>query len=344
MNIRKIIKGSLILTVLGAQLIGCGAKTVHKGKELNKPEVINIAVQAIPNDELVAKAKGWYESELGVKVNFKQFDSGRDINTAFASKSVDIAVIGTTPVSLGIATGIPYEVFWIHDVIGEAESLVVKNFSGINSVKDLKGKKIAVPFGSTAHYSLLNALILEEVKESDVQILDMQPQDIYTAWQRGDIDGAYVWNPTLGELLKEGNKIIDSKQLAEKGIVTADLGVVSKEFAEKYPDIVKEYVKLQIKAKELYDSKPDEAGEAIAKELNISKEDALVQTGQLMWISAEEQISEKYLGNESKKGDLSKTLKNTADFLVSQKSINSTAEESEFKNSINTKFIEEALK
>lgn len=173
LNIKKLIIGFLVLTVIGVQLIGCGAKTQQQEKEMNKPEEINIAVQAIPNDELVAKAKGWYESELGVKVNLKQFDSGRDINTAFASKSVDIAIIGTTPVSIGISTGIPYEVFWIHDVIGEAESLVVKNSSGINSVKDLKGKKIAVPFASTAHYSLLNAFILEGVEDGDVQILDM---------------------------------------------------------------------------------------------------------------------------------------------------------------------------
>ena len=74
----------------------------------------------------------------------------------------------------------------------------------------LIGKKIATPFASTAHYSLLNALKLNGISEKDVELLDMQPADIYAAWQRGDIDAAYVWEPTLANLLSDGKILLSS--------------------------------------------------------------------------------------------------------------------------------------
>lgn len=340
-KIRLLLTGALVI-VLSVQLSACG-NSKEDGAS-SKPESITIGYQDIPNDEIVAKAKDWYADELGVKVNFKKFDSGRDVNTAFASKSIDIGLLGSTPASVGIATGLGYEVFWIHDVIGAAEALAVKNSAGVNSVKELAGKKIAVPFSSTAHYSLLNALELEGVKLSDVQILDLQPNDIFAAWQRGDIDAAYVWNPVLSELLKDGKVLTDSGKLAEQGIVTADVGVVSKEFAEKYPDTVASYIKVQQKAHDLYTSKPVEAGEALAKGLNIDKAEALKQTGELIWLSSSEQVSSKYFGPSNSKGDLASILKATADFLVEQKALEKAPDLKTFEQGINSEYIERSLK
>ncbi|WNS43960.1 ABC transporter substrate-binding protein [Paenibacillus sp. MMS20-IR301] len=340
-KLRLLLTGGVALA-LCVQLAACGNSKEADGAA--KPESVTIGYQDIPNDEVVARAKEWYEDELGVPVNFKKFDSGRDVNTAFASSSIDIGLMGSTPASVGIATGLAYEVFWIHDVIGPAESLAVRNSAGVSSLKELAGKKVAVPFSSTAHYSLLNALELAGVNLADVQILDLQPNDIFAAWQRGDIDAAYVWNPVLGELLKDGTVLTDSGKLAEQGIVTADVGVVSKAFAGKYPDIVAKYIKVQQKAYDLYTRSPDEAGEALAKGLNISKEEALKQTGDLIWLPAGEQLSAKYFGPGDSKGDLASILKATADFLVEQKALEQAPDLEAFKQGINSEYIERALK
>jgi taurine transport system substrate-binding protein len=331
-----------LIMAVALSLAGCG-KTSEVSTP-KKPEAITIGFQDIPNDEIIAKVKGFYESELGVKVNFKKFDSGRDVNNAFASNSIDIGLMGSTPAAVGIAKGLNYEVFWIHDVIGAAESLAVKNTANINSIKDLQGKKVAVPFSSTAHYSLLNALKLEGVNLADVKILDMQPPDIFAAWQRGDIDAAYVWNPVLGKLLADGKVITDSGKLAEKGVITADLGVVSKDFAQKYPDIVARYIKVQQKAHDLYNSKPDDAADALAQGLNIEKAEALRQAKELIWVSAKDQLADKYSGTSTKKGNLVNVLKATADFLVEQKAIDKAPELSAFEKAINPQYIENSLK
>ncbi|MDB9424440.1 hypothetical protein PN437_05855, partial [Microcystis aeruginosa CS-564/01] len=117
------------------------------------PEKIRIGYQVIPNPELLAKALGLADKAFpDAKVEYISFDSGRDVNTAIAAKGIDFGALGTVPASVGIASGLPYQVYFILDVIGAAEALIVKK--GIKSIADLKGKKVATPFGSTAHFSL----------------------------------------------------------------------------------------------------------------------------------------------------------------------------------------------
>ena len=59
---------------------------------------------------------------------------------------------------------------------------------------------MAVPFASTAHFSLLKAMENAGLSASDVTVLDMQPDKIYASWNSGDIDAAYIWEPTLSQL------------------------------------------------------------------------------------------------------------------------------------------------
>ena len=130
---------------------------------------------------------------------------------------------------------------WIFDVIGEAEALVVK--PDITSIADLKGKTIATPFASTSHYSLLAALQENGLSDTDVKVIDSEPDAIYAAFSAGQIDGAYVWNPNLAKIVQDGGKVlITSADLAAKGKTTYDLAVVTNAFAEKYPDAVNAWV------------------------------------------------------------------------------------------------------
>ena len=229
------------------------------------------------------------------------------------------------------------EVIWIGDIIGAAETLVVKNSSNVQSIKDLVGKKVGTPFASTAHYSLLNALKLEGVDENSVNILDLQPDDIYAAWQRNDIDAAYVWYPVLSELLKDGTAITNSEKLAEKGVVTGDATVVMVPFAKANPEIVKKFVEIQIKANEMIMKDPDNAAKEISSVLQISEKDAKEQISQFKYLTPEEQIN--YLSNS-----MAKTLKDTSDFLVEQKSIKSAPDLEYFNGRVTAEFVEAATK
>src|SRR5690606_20242439 len=121
---------------------------------------------------------------------------------------------------------------------------------------------------STAHYSLLAAIQDAGLEPSDVDIIDAEPDAILASWQAGDIDGAYVWNPTLAAIVDDGGRILlTSTEVAEQGKTTYDLGVVTDEFAKEYPEAVKIWVEQQNKAVELIKKNPKKAAKAVAAEL-----------------------------------------------------------------------------
>jgi taurine transport system substrate-binding protein len=329
--------GLLAAAVLG--LAACGSNdndnkaSASAAGGTNTPSKITIAYQAIPNGDLVVKHEGWLEKALpDTKVEWKLFDSGGAVNEAVAAGSVDIGLAGSSPVSRGLSQPLPYEVPWIHDVIGKAEALVVKK--DITSIAQLKGKKVATPLASTSHYSLLAALDDAGLSSKDVKVVDAEPDDIYAAWSRGDIDGAYVWNPNLAKLIKDGGHVlVSSEDLAKEGKTTYDLAVVTKDFAGKYPDAVKTWVAQQDKAVKVYRSDPDAAANAVGAELNLSKDEVLPQMKDLIFLDAAQQAGADYLG-----GGLAKNLFAAAQFNKTLGQIPKVADQASYASSVNATF------
>ena len=211
-----------------------------RGSEADKP-TIRIGYQTFPSGDLIVKNSQWLEEALpDYNIKWTKFDSGADVNTAFIAKELDFGALGSSPVARGLSAplNIPYKVAFVLDVAGDNEALVARNGTGINTIADLKGKRVGTPFASTAHYSLLAALSQNGLSANDVQLVDLQPQAILAAWDRGDIDAAYTWLPTLDQLRKTGKDLITSRQLAKDGKPTLDLGAVSDEFASAHPDVV----------------------------------------------------------------------------------------------------------
>jgi len=133
--------------------MGCGGDSKQA-----LPKELVIGYQTIPNGEIIAKDLGWHEASLGVPIRWVQIDSGRDLNTALSAGSIDLGLGGSSTTVAGIVQGVPAKVFWIYDIIGANEALVVRAESAVKTVQDLVGKTLAAPFGSTTHYHLLAAL------------------------------------------------------------------------------------------------------------------------------------------------------------------------------------------
>lgn len=307
--------------------------TIYIGS-LNGPLQLGIAIE-----------EGYLQpfEELGVNYEVLYFDSGRDISNAYASKSIDVASFGSSPISLGIAKDLGYEVIYINDVVGSGEGFAVKNDSGIASIEDLAGKKIAAPFASTSHYSLLKAIELGGVDPAEVELLDLQPQDILAAWTRGDIDGAYVWDPVYSELLKDGTSLTDSSTLGKQGAITADLTTANIEFAQKYPTLVTAYVNSFIQVTDLIQNDFDKAVADVAKNRSITTEEAAKQINGMDWVSKEDEVLSQYLGTSDAKGGLADTLKSTADFHVTQGNLEEAQDLSYFRDHVDPSFVERIL-
>ncbi len=221
-------------------------------------------------------------------------------------------------------------------MIGRAEALVVKD--GIGSVADLKGKKVATPLASTSHYSLLAALDRAGLSERDVDVVDAEPDDIYAAWSRGDIDGAYVWNPNLAKIVADGGTVlVTSEELAREGKTTYDLAVVTDDFAAEHPDAVATWAGVQDRAVRLIKDDPDAAAAAIAAELNIRPQEAKAQVGDLIFLTAQEQAGADYLG-----GGVADNLFATAEFNRRLGQIPEVQPEQAYRDAVTARFAQEA--
>jgi taurine transport system substrate-binding protein len=339
----------LAVVILAAGVAACGSSgtttdTNASGSSAGAaaPTELRIAYQLIPNGDLIVKNQGWLEQALpNTKITWVKFDSGADVNTAIIGGSIDIGLAGSSPVAAGLSDpmSIAYKVPWIQDVIGAAESLVVKNSTGVTDIKGLEGKKVGTPFGSTSHYSLLAALELAGVDPTKVKLVDLQPPDILAAWKRGDIDAAYVWNPTLADLKKDGTVLVTSEELAKQGKLTADLAVVINDFADKYPDAVQTWVDQETRAVELIRSDPTAASTAVGAELNISPEDALAQMKDLIFLNASEQAGADYLGTPDAPGKLADNLEAAAQFLKTQGSVQGVPPLTTFQADLANQFV-----
>jgi len=207
-------------------------------------DAVTIAYQTTVEPAKVAQADGVYEKATGQAINWRKFESGAEVITAVASGDVQIGYVGSSPLAAAASRGLPVETFLIAAQIGGAEALVVRNGSGIAKPQDLIGKRVAVPFVSTTHYSLLAALKHWKIDATKVQILNLRPTEIAAAWQRGDIDAAYVWDPALGTAKANGKVLINSSDVAKWGAPTFDAWIVRKDFAEKHPDFVAKFARV----------------------------------------------------------------------------------------------------
>ena len=115
----------------------------------------------------------------------------------------------------------------------------MRNGSGINSLADLKGKKLAAAPVSTDHYQLLALIKSLGLTEKDVQVFAIPQPEIVAGYNRGDLDGGFVWDPALTELKKNGKVLITSKEVAEKGAPTFSAWVATRAFAKDNPDFLK---------------------------------------------------------------------------------------------------------
>jgi taurine transport system substrate-binding protein len=128
-----------------------------------------------------------------------------------------------------------------------------------------------------------------------------------------------VWQPTLNKLISaKGSILVTAKNLYQKGVITADVGVAQKDLVANYPDTLKRYVALLDEAVKFYRENPEQAAAIVAPELSLSAAESLQMMKQLVWLSSAEQANDKYLGTPEKAGKFATVLRDTAAFMRSQ--------------------------
>ncbi len=294
---------------------------------------------------MIAKSLDWFADAVKAKIIWREMSSGAEINTGIAAGGLDFGLaIGSSPVAAGIAQGLGYELIGMVDNIGPAEEMTVRTAANITKPSDFIGKKIATPFGSTSHFRLMGFLALNHLSQSQVTVLDLSAEQIVAAWKRGDIDAAYVWSPAKAEILADGGNVYETyKELDAAGYVIADLIVVSKSFARRYPDAVTGFLSAYGKALDLYVSDPDKAAAIVGKAAGVSTAVAKANLAEYDFVSLKDQLSAEWLGPPGQPGKFAEVLHGAAEFLVQQKSIRSAPDLAAFGKAINTTYLAKAL-
>ncbi len=317
-------KAAMAAVALTAMLAGAGSASAETTVVVGYQQIVGPFVSSIA-DGSFDKA----EEAAGYKIDWRQFASAGDISAALASGSVPVGVIGSTGIAAAVTHGVDVELFWVLDNIGKSEALIARNGSGIKKPEDLKGKKVAVPFVSTSHFHLLVALEkIWKMNPRDVNILNMKPPQIVAAWQRGDIDAAYVWPPALSEIEKTGTEIINSGEVGKASVPTFDGIVVGKSWAKDNPKFMAAFTQVLAKAyadfaKNGADWKPDSPEvKGIVKMIGGEPKDIIEASKLLAYPTASEQASDTWLGGGAEGGAV-KAFAASADFLKAQKQIDS---------------------
>jgi NitT/TauT family transport system substrate-binding protein len=243
--------------VAAGSLAACGGGDSNASSTSGEAKTIRLGY--FPNithaPALVGVNKGFFQTALGdTKLEAKTFNAGPAAMEALFSGAIDATYIGPNPTINGWATSKGTALKIIAGSTSGGAGLVVRQ--GINTVADLKGKKIATPqLGNTQDVALRaylkqNGLNADQQGGGDVSIL---PQDNATAVQafaQGAIDGAWVPEPNLSKMILEskGKLLVNEKDLWPNGqFVTTHL-IVTQDFLKKYPATVKKLLQGHIQS------------------------------------------------------------------------------------------------
>jgi NitT/TauT family transport system substrate-binding protein len=211
-------------------------------------------------------------------IEWKNFTSGAPLTNEMVADKLDFGAMADFPGSLNGAAHLKagkkslFLSVLSGSTIGSGNGIVVPSGSPVQSVAELKGKQISVPFASTAHGLLLRALKAQGWDlERDVTITTQAPEVAGSALQANKIDAHADFVPFADLFPYRGfaRKIFDG---AQSNAPTFHGTLVNGDFAKKYPEIVVAYLRAAIEADRLFAAEPEKYSELIAKVTGIEAE------------------------------------------------------------------------
>ncbi|RUT29587.1 aliphatic sulfonate ABC transporter substrate-binding protein [Paenibacillus zeisoli] len=322
----------VVLTTAGcASKDQAAATTTADGKTNYQGLTLKLGVQGSGGLYGKAREEKWYEQafeKLGVKVEWAEFQSGPPMTEAMASDKLDFAALGNMPVIAAQAAGIKFEI--ISQILDGKQNtaIIVPANSTLKDIKDLKGKRVAVTKGSNAYNLLTRGLHDAGIEASEVQIIQLQPNEAQPAFDSGKVDAWATWDPfiTINTLTGKGKVLAEGESL---GVLAPSFVIVRKEIADKYPELVTTYLSVLEKSRLWEEQNSAEATKKYAADYKIPE--AIV--GGMLKRSKSINIPVSQ--------DIITELQKTADF---QKSIGTIRRQIDVSEVVNNKFIEEALK
>jgi sulfonate transport system substrate-binding protein len=226
--------------------------------------------------EELAKVTGAFD-DAPYKVKFARFDYGPPLVQAAAAGDIDLGYVGDVPPITGAAKQFGFKIVGVQrgaDQTKAAENIIVPKGSPIQSLSDLRGKKLAIPQGSSAHGLALLALKSVGLTPKDVELVYLSPAAGASAFNSGKVDAWSIWNPPSAVAINAGARVI------AKGVppidqvnnyyVATDKSLGDPTRRAALADVLTRVARIFTWAQQ----HPDDYAKAIAKETGVSLEDA----------------------------------------------------------------------
>jgi sulfonate transport system substrate-binding protein len=232
-NMTRLIRRWIASAVLSVSIVAAAVSASY-----GQDKMVRIGFQKYGKLVLL-KGKGSLEQKLaplGYKVVWTEFPSGPPLLEALNVGAIDFGNTGEAPPIFAQAAGAPIQYVAYEPPAPKGEAVLVQKDSKLNSIADLKGKKVALNKGSNVHYLLVKALEKAGVKYSEIEPVFLAPADARAAFERGSVDAWVIWDPfqaaaeaaTGARTLADGTGIVSNYQFYFS----------SKKFLESDPKIV----------------------------------------------------------------------------------------------------------
>jgi sulfonate transport system substrate-binding protein len=218
----------------------------------------------------LVKARGGLEKRLeplGTIIEWTEFQAGPPLLEALNVGSIDIARTGDAPPVIAQAADAPLVYIGGSAPKNKSSALLVQENSPIQSIADLRGKKVAFAKGSSANYLVVKVLETGGLTLKDVEPVFLSPAEARSAFEQGSIDGWVIWDPfyAAAQTQIKARVLRDSDGLA----ANRDFYLASRAFVDPNRDII-EAIATETQAVATWaDANPDEVVEILSPILGI---------------------------------------------------------------------------
>jgi NitT/TauT family transport system substrate-binding protein len=254
-----------------ASLLGVTALSACTSSDAESGAKITIGFSAWPGwfPWQVAAEQGLFEKN-GVDVEMKWFESYTDSIAALSSGAIDANSQTLNDTLSAVSGGSQLRVVLVNDNSTGNDQIIARE--GINSVADLRGKKVAVEEGTVDHYLLLLALEAANLTEADIELVPMLTDAAATAFVNGEVDAVGAFAPfTTTALERPGSRAVATS--AEFPGAIPDHLVVSDDLVDDRPDDVQKIVNTWFDTIAWIRDNKDAANKIMAERGGVSVED-----------------------------------------------------------------------
>ena len=198
------------------------------------PEQLRIGYQKSAANLVIAKQQGVLEKRFpNTKVRWIEFPAGPQLLEALSVGALEFGLTGDSPPVFAQSAGKALVYVGAEPAKPLSSAILVLRNSPIRDLDGLRGKKVAVQKGSSAHYLVVRALAKAGLQWSDIQAIYLAPADARAAFERGSVDAWAIWDPFFAatELAIQPRVLTTGRGLSSNN----SFYLASVPFAEQHP-------------------------------------------------------------------------------------------------------------